>query len=98
MENAPDVLSLVDDRFETEDGEDTDEEMVGAEGTRHFWFRVAQPGVGRLRLEKRRPWQPDSRAAQTFALTVTAEASPTGETGDGFVEEQKKALLAGFAA
>lgn len=98
VEDAPGVLSLVDDRFETDDGEGADGAVIGAGGTRHFWFRVAEPGVGRLRLEKRRPWQPNSRAIEMFETTLTAAAPPTGETDDGLIDEQKQAILAGSAA
>jgi Zn-dependent peptidase ImmA (M78 family)/predicted secreted protein len=80
------VLAMIDDRFET----DGDEEILGASGLRHIAFRVAHPGVSRIRFEKRRPWQSEGQTAATFEATVKA----TGRSGDGLSDDQKQSVLA----
>ena len=84
------VLSLIDDQFES----DANEEVLGASGQRRLAFRVAAPGLSRIRLEKRRPWQKDVSATAIFEATVTATGPMTGDSEDGLVDEQKQAVLA----
>ncbi len=93
VDATPSVLALIDDQFETDD-----DEAIGASGTRHVAFRVAHAGAGRIRLEKRRPWQHDGEASATFEATVSAAAPLTGDTEDGVSEDVKQAVLAGGRA
>jgi Zn-dependent peptidase ImmA (M78 family)/predicted secreted protein len=93
MDPAPSVLALIADQFETDDNN-----ITGASGTRHVAFRVANAGVSRIRLEKRRPWQRDGEAPAIFEATVSAIAPLTGDTDDGLIEDQKQAVLAGGRA
>ncbi len=93
VDPAPSVLALIDDQFETED-----DDVIGASGTRHVAFRVANAGASRIRLEKRRPWQQDGQTPAIFEATVSATAPLTGDTEDGLSEEQKQAVLAGGRA
>ena len=95
LSDAQAALTLVDDLYE-EFGEDG--EAVGAGGRRHLHFRVAKPGLGRLRLEKRRPWQKDVDAVAVFEATIHTSPPLTGDAEDGLAEDQKRAVLAGAAA
>lgn len=92
VEAAPSVLAFIDDNYEADD------DVIGASGTRHFAFRVANAGASRIRLEKRRPWQQDGEAPATFEATVRAIAPLTGDAEDGLSEDQKQAVLAGGRA
>jgi Zn-dependent peptidase ImmA (M78 family)/predicted secreted protein len=89
VDGAPAVLALIDDQFET-----SDNDVIGASGTRHLAFRVANAGASRIRLEKRRPWQPAVEAAATFEATISATTPLTGDSLDGLSEGQKQAVLA----
>jgi len=92
IDGAPSVLSLIDDQFETDD------DAIGATGTRHVGFRVASAGASRIRLEKRRPWQQDGETSATFEATVTATDPLTGDTEDGAGEDVKRELAASVRA
>jgi Zn-dependent peptidase ImmA (M78 family)/predicted secreted protein len=92
VDATPSVLALIEDEFETDD------DLIGASGTRHLAFRVAGAGASRIRLEKRRPWQKDGPAQATFEATVRAIAPITGDADDGLSEDQKQAVLAGGRA
>jgi Zn-dependent peptidase ImmA (M78 family)/predicted secreted protein len=88
------AVTLVDDQFEEAD----DEDVIGSAGRRHLRFRVAEAGEGRIRLEKRRPWQVSGGVA-TFEATVNASRPLTGDSEDGLAEDQRRALLrSGHAA
>lgn len=89
------VVELVDDRFETSDN---DGEAIGADGNRHLWFRVVAPGSGRIRLELRRPWQPDARPVASFEATLDALAPLTGDVGEGATTDQKRGVIREFQA
>jgi Zn-dependent peptidase ImmA (M78 family)/predicted secreted protein len=93
VDAAPAVLALVDDQFETDDGD-----VIGPSGTRHVAFRVAHAGTSRIRLEKRRPWQHNGEMAATFEATLSAIPPLTGDVDDGLSQDQKQALLAGGRA
>jgi Zn-dependent peptidase ImmA (M78 family)/predicted secreted protein len=86
---APSVLALIQDEFEMDHAN-----VIGASGTRHLAFRVARAGASRIRLEKRRPWQPDGQAPATFEANVRAIAPITGDANDGLSEDQRRAVLA----
>ncbi len=92
VDAAPEVLSLVSDSFSTVG----DDEVIGADGLRHLWFRVASPGSGTILLEKRRPWQHEGRPAARFEATVAAVAPMTGDVEEGLSDEQKQAVVADF--
>jgi Zn-dependent peptidase ImmA (M78 family)/predicted secreted protein len=92
VDGAPSVLSLIDDRFETDD------EAIGATGTRHIAFRVASAGASRIRLEKRRPWQHNGETPATFEATVTANDPLIGDADDGAGEEIRQELAASVRA
>ncbi len=94
VDPAPDLLALVDDRFESLGGEDE----IGADGLRHLWFRVAAPGTGRIRLEKRRPWLANSQPAGVFEASLSAIAPITGDSDEGLTDEQKQGVLDDFRA
>jgi inhibitor of cysteine peptidase len=49
------------------------ESMLGGGGIREFRFRVVGPGDGRLKLTRRRAWETDSPAAESFEATIHAE-------------------------
>jgi Zn-dependent peptidase ImmA (M78 family)/predicted secreted protein len=83
------VLTLVDDQFQTSGGD-----VVGASGTRHVAFRVANEGASRLRLEKRRPWQQNGETRATFEATLGVIPLFTGDADDGVGEDRKQELLA----
>jgi Zn-dependent peptidase ImmA (M78 family)/predicted secreted protein len=93
VDPAASVLALVDDQFET-----GDDAVIGASGTRHVAFRVASAGAGRLRLEKRRPWQRNGETSASFEATLSVIPLLTGDVEDGLTEDQKEALLAGGRA
>lgn len=93
VDAAPDVLSLVDDTF----AGPLDEDVIGAAGLRHLWFRVARAGSGTIRLEKRRPWQ-DGRVAASFEATLAAVAPMTGDANEGLSDEQKQGVVDDFRA
>jgi Zn-dependent peptidase ImmA (M78 family)/predicted secreted protein len=90
---APDVVELVDDRFEASEG---DPEHVGGGGTRHMWFRVVAPGTGRIRLERRRPWLPTAPNVGAFEASLHALAPTTGEATEGVTTDQKQGLIDDF--
>jgi Zn-dependent peptidase ImmA (M78 family)/predicted secreted protein len=92
VDGAPSVLSLIDDRFETDD------DAIGATGTRHIAFRVANAGASRIRLEKHRPWQQNGETSATFEATVTANDPLTGNADDGAGEETRQELAASVRA
>lgn len=92
VDTASTVLTLVNDEFETED------DVVGAAGTRHLTFRVVQAGRSRIRVEKRRPWQPQTAAQAAFEATANAVAPFTGDAEEGLSVVQKQAVLAGGRA
>jgi predicted secreted protein len=92
VDTAPSVLALIDDQFETED------DIIGAPGTRRVAFRVVHAGAGRIRLEKRRPWQHDGEVSAIFEAIVSATAPLTGDTNDGVSEDVKLEVLAGGRA
>ncbi len=94
VDPAPSVLALIDDQFETGDRDD----IIGGSGTRHVAFRVANVGASRIRLEKRRPWQRDGETPTSFEATVSAIAPLTGDANEGLSEDQKQAVLGGWAA
>jgi Zn-dependent peptidase ImmA (M78 family)/predicted secreted protein len=87
---APGVAELVDDRFETADG---DQGAVGADGLRHLFFRVVAPGAGLIRLVKRRPWETDGQASAAFETTLDAVAPLTGEDSEGVTTDQKQGVI-----
>jgi predicted secreted protein/Zn-dependent peptidase ImmA (M78 family) len=92
VDSTSTVLTLVDDTFETAD------ELVGASGTRHLTFRVVRAGSSRIRLEKRRPWQPQTQAQAAFEATANAVTPFTGDAEEGLSVAQKEAVLAGGRA
>jgi Zn-dependent peptidase ImmA (M78 family)/predicted secreted protein len=92
VDGAPSVLSLFDDQFETDD------DAIGATGTRHIAFRVAHAGSSRIRLERRRPWQQDSEVSATFEATLTAHDPLIGMADDGTGEQTRKDLAASVRA
>jgi len=49
---------------------------IGAGGTFTFAFRAVKPGSGPIRLAYRRPWEKDKPPAQTFSVTIDADAAP----------------------
>jgi Zn-dependent peptidase ImmA (M78 family)/predicted secreted protein len=93
VDAAPAVLALIDDQFETDDGD-----ITGSDGTRHVAFRVANAGASRIRLEKRRPWQQNGGTSATYEANVSAIPPLTGDADDGLSQDQKQALLAGGRA
>jgi Zn-dependent peptidase ImmA (M78 family)/predicted secreted protein len=93
VDGSPDILELVDDRFE-----DSDDGAIGDPGLRHLWFRVNAAGNGRIRLEMRRPWQADVRPGATFEATVEASAPRTGDALDGTTVEQRQGVIDDFHA
>lgn len=86
VDSAPGVLALIDDSFSGPE----DQDVIGADGLRHIWFRVANSGSGTIRLEKRRPWEDDGRPAASFQATLDAVAPMTGDVDEGLTEEQKQ--------
>ena len=60
-------VTLVEERFE-----EPVTTAVGAPGRTVFEFTIDEPGTFTLRLEYRRPWEPDSPAEEVFTLTVDA--------------------------
>lgn len=94
VDAAPSVLALLDDTFESPD----DLDMIGGDGLRHLWFRVARAGSGRIRLEKRRPWQADGQPAASFEATLAAVAPMTGDVDDGLTADQKQGVVDEFRA
>lgn len=92
VDQARRVLALVEDRFEPLG----DTEQIGTGGFRHLWFRVTAPGAGRIRLEKRRPWQADGQATASFSATLAAIAPLTGDAADGLPDEQKQGVIDDF--
>jgi predicted secreted protein/Zn-dependent peptidase ImmA (M78 family) len=93
VDPAASVLALVDDQFET-----VDDDVIGASGTRHVAFRAASPGASQIRLERRRPWQPNAETSAIFEATVSVIPLLTGDADDGLSADQKQALLAGGRA
>jgi len=89
VDPARDVLVLAAETFEPQDGE----EAIGSTGERHFLFRVADAGVGQLRLEMRRPWVTDGDPVARFAATITATPRLSGDAGSGPSIRQREALL-----
>jgi Zn-dependent peptidase ImmA (M78 family)/predicted secreted protein len=94
VDAAPSVLALVADSFDSSD----DLDAIGGEGLRHLRFRVDHAGTGRIRLEKRRPWQADVRPVASFEATLAAVAPTTGDVGDGLAEVQKQGVIDEFRA
>jgi len=91
VEAASNLLELVDDHFK-----EAGTGSVGGHGVRHLWFRVKNPGDGRIRLEMRRPWQVDGQLASSFEATLVASAPRTGEVRDGITVDQKQGLIDDF--
>lgn len=92
---APGILELVDDRFESADG---DHGVVGADGLRHLFFRVVGPGAGRIKLERRRPWEAPGQSVGAFEATLDAMAPLTGDDPEGVTTEQKQGVIDEFVA
>src|SRR5712691_4867369 len=93
VDPAAAVLALTNDSFEI-----ADDAIIGASGTRHVAFRVAEPGTSRIRLEKRRPWQQNGGESGTFEATLKVIPLLTGDADVGLPEDQKEALVAGGRA
>ncbi len=94
VDAASDVLALVDDTFASP----VEDDVIGAGGLRHLWFRVAHAGSGTIRLEKRRPWQQDGRPSASFEATLAAVAPMTGDVDEGLSDEQKRGIVDEFRA
>jgi predicted secreted protein len=92
VDSAPRVLDLVEDRFEPPG----DADKIGSDGLRHLWFRVTAPGIGRIRLEKRRPWLTESQPTAAFEANLAAIAPITGDADDGLTDEQKQGVIDDF--
>lgn len=68
--DLPDGLALVRDEYRG-----PDERVLGGRGHHRFVFRVEAPGRRSLRLEMRRPWQPQA-PAEEYGLDIVAEPAP----------------------
>jgi Zn-dependent peptidase ImmA (M78 family)/predicted secreted protein len=68
--DLPEGLALVRDEYRGQEGQ-----VLGGRGRHRFIFRVDTPGRSSLRLEMRRPWQPQT-AADAYGLEVIAEPTP----------------------
>lgn len=90
---APEILELVDDHFESADA---DRGVVGADGLRHLFFRVVGPGAGRIRLERRRPWEASGESVGAFEATLDAMAPLTGDDPEGVTSVQKQGVIDEF--
>jgi Zn-dependent peptidase ImmA (M78 family)/predicted secreted protein len=89
------LVEVVEDRFETGD---PDAELIGADGVRHLWLRVTNPGSASLRLELRRPWQDGVPAVRTFQATLDALPPLTGDVIEGVTTDQKSGVIRDFEA
>ena len=95
LDPSGDVLTLIDDQFETsEDGGEPESDRVGAAGWHRLSFRVTGAGPGRIRLRKRRPWQVDADSVASFEATVQAQGPLTEGFVDGLADDQKWSVLA----
>ncbi len=83
--DVPPWLELVREEFRTSDAV-----LVGGTGEHRFIFRVTGPGLDRVSLVRRRPWEPDA-IADSFGVEVAALPQP----GLGFVQPE---LLAAAGA
>lgn len=84
-------LALVDDKFElpAHSGESV---PFGASGTHRFVFRTLRSGPCTLRLNRRRPWQPETAPAETFTAKLQILTKQTGTSDRGLSERQKPLL------
>jgi Zn-dependent peptidase ImmA (M78 family)/predicted secreted protein len=92
---APEILQLVDDSFESADG---DSDMVGADGLRHLFFRVVGPGAGRIKLERRRAWERSGQSVGAFEATLDAAAPLTGDDPEGVTSDQQQGVIDDYRA
>jgi inhibitor of cysteine peptidase len=67
LDELPEGLQLVEDRYERPDGA-----PPGAASTRTLEFLVGAPGRHRLRLVNARPWEGVAKAADTFEVEIAA--------------------------
>jgi len=76
-DGLPDVVKLVDSKFEPYSTEPT---RLGVGGKRFFTFEAVEYGNGLIKLVYCRPWQCELSTAKEFSVTVNVEQTETGES------------------
>lgn len=88
LQDKPFPLMLIDSSF----GVSENQETYGGGGNRYFTVRTLIPGLYTLRLLERRPWEDEAEAVDEWRISLDVNPKPTGESSQGFVASQQKAV------